>query len=182
MYKLIKNLYKTSNKFFTTNKVKIDDVYDFNKKLGAPDISKHIDFERFTEGNVKLETFPTKAYQNWKEEGVKKLVYGDTKNLRKDKIPISPKLGPFILHKPKLEDKSYSWCSCGMSKSQPFCDRSHKGTSFKPITFKLGEKVKEMSLCGCKMSKCAPFCDKKTCSKMRKTDKENIDNIVEKIL
>ena len=25
--------------------------------------------------------------------------------------------------------KSYWWCACGRSKSQPFCDGSHKGTA-----------------------------------------------------
>ena len=28
--------------------------------------------------------------------------------------------------------KSYWWCACGRSKSQPFCDGSHKGTAFSP--------------------------------------------------
>ena len=28
--------------------------------------------------------------------------------------------------------KSYFWCACGESKNQPFCDGSHKGTSFTP--------------------------------------------------
>ena len=26
--------------------------------------------------------------------------------------------------------KSYWWCACGRSKSQPFCDGSHKGSAF----------------------------------------------------
>ena len=26
--------------------------------------------------------------------------------------------------------KTYAWCSCGLSKNQPFCDGSHKGTGF----------------------------------------------------
>ncbi len=32
--------------------------------------------------------------------------------------------------------KSYWWCACGRSKTQPFCDGSHKVTSFTPIEFK----------------------------------------------
>ena len=32
--------------------------------------------------------------------------------------------------------KSYWWCACGRSKSQPFCDGSHKVTSFRPIEYK----------------------------------------------
>ena len=31
--------------------------------------------------------------------------------------------------------KDYYWCQCGMSKSQPFCDGSHKGTEFAPIKY-----------------------------------------------
>ena len=25
------------------------------------------------------------------------------------------------------------WCSCGRSKTQPFCDGSHEGTEFLPV-------------------------------------------------
>jgi len=33
----------------------------------------------------------------------------------------------------KLESgKDYYWCTCGRSKSQPFCDGSHKNTEFTP--------------------------------------------------
>ena len=32
--------------------------------------------------------------------------------------------------------KSYWWCACGRSKSQPFCDGSHKGTEFVPQEWK----------------------------------------------
>ena len=28
--------------------------------------------------------------------------------------------------------KKYWWCACGKSKTQPFCDGSHKGTPFAP--------------------------------------------------
>ena len=28
------------------------------------------------------------------------------------------------------EGKSYFWCACGKSAKQPFCDGSHKGSSF----------------------------------------------------
>ena len=36
------------------------------------------------------------------------------------------------------QGKSYFWCSCGKSSKQPFCDGSHKGTEFKPLTYKAG--------------------------------------------
>ena len=40
------------------------------------------------------------------------------------------------------EGKSYYWCQCGQSKKQPFCDASHKGTSFSPIVYNAMETKK----------------------------------------
>lgn len=54
--------------------------------------------------------------------------------------------------------KTYAWCSCGLSKNQPFCDGSHSGTEFSPIVWK-AEETKTVRLCGCKQSKKAQFCD-----------------------
>lgn len=54
--------------------------------------------------------------------------------------------------------KTYFWCACGRSKSQPFCDGSHKGSSFTPLKFP-AEHSKTAYLCGCKHSKNAPYCD-----------------------
>ncbi len=36
--------------------------------------------------------------------------------------------------------KSYWWCACGRSKTQPFCDGSHKGTPFQPQEWKRHER------------------------------------------
>ena len=33
------------------------------------------------------------------------------------------------------EGKRYSWCSCGLSENQPYCDGAHKGTDFAPVKF-----------------------------------------------
>ncbi|NNJ90553.1 MAG: CDGSH iron-sulfur domain-containing protein [Gammaproteobacteria bacterium] len=54
--------------------------------------------------------------------------------------------------------KTYFWCACGRSKTQPFCDGSHDGTSFKPLPFK-AEKDETLYFCGCKKSNTQPFCD-----------------------
>ena len=35
---------------------------------------------------------------------------------------------------------NYAWCACGLSKNQPFCDGSHKGTGFAPTRVEITEK------------------------------------------
>jgi CDGSH-type Zn-finger protein len=52
----------------------------------------------------------------------------------------------------------YWWCACGRSKSQPWCDGSHKGTEFTPVKVCI-EEQKRYAMCTCKRSKDAPFCD-----------------------
>lgn len=54
--------------------------------------------------------------------------------------------------------KSYYWCACGQSKNQPFCDGSHKGTSFAPIKYECDQSGRKF-LCGCKKTERQPFCD-----------------------
>lgn len=54
--------------------------------------------------------------------------------------------------------KSYWWCSCGKSASQPFCDGSHKGTDFVPVEYK-AEKSGTVYFCGCKHSGNGVLCD-----------------------
>jgi CDGSH-type Zn-finger protein len=54
--------------------------------------------------------------------------------------------------------KDYWWCSCGLSKSQPLCDGSHKGGSFTPVKYSASES-KPVYFCGCKASGNAPLCD-----------------------
>lgn len=55
--------------------------------------------------------------------------------------------------------KRYLWCSCGLSKSQPFCDGAHKGTPFKPVAYVGQADGQEVLFCGCKQSCDQPFCD-----------------------
>jgi len=58
----------------------------------------------------------------------------------------------------ELEPGTYWWCSCGLSQNQPFCDGSHKGTSFSPLKLELSE-AKKISFCQCKVTKKPPYCD-----------------------
>jgi CDGSH iron-sulfur domain-containing protein 3 len=54
--------------------------------------------------------------------------------------------------------KSYWWCACGRSKTQPFCDGSHKDTGFTPVEFK-AETSGKVFFCTCKRSARKPTCD-----------------------
>lgn len=56
------------------------------------------------------------------------------------------------------EGKTYSWCSCGLSKNEPFCDGAHKGTDKKSVKF-VAERSGCAQLCGCKKTKNPPYCD-----------------------
>jgi len=58
----------------------------------------------------------------------------------------------------KAELGTYWWCACGRSKSQPFCDGSHKGTGLSPRQVEITE-TKSCAWCACKHSGHAPFCD-----------------------
>ena len=62
---------------------------------------------------------------------------------------------PYIL---ELDAGTYWWCACGRSKTQPFCDGSHKGSDFNPTQFELTAKTK-VALCGCKHTAKRPYCD-----------------------
>ena len=56
------------------------------------------------------------------------------------------------------KNKSYFWCSCGLSSKQPFCDGSHKNTEFSPVKF-IAAETKKMFFCTCKQTNNQPFCD-----------------------
>ncbi len=68
-------------------------------------------------------------------------------------------MGPITVENPKIHDKIYRWCSCGMSTKQPFCDGSHQGSAFKPYKFTVEQSAPYIKLCGCKLTTKKPFCD-----------------------
>ena len=69
--------------------------------------------------------------------------------------PICRQKSPYVL---TCEKKKYTWCACGKSEKQPFCDGSHKGTDFSPI---IVDNTKEGNIawCGCKETGNSPYCD-----------------------
>ena len=54
--------------------------------------------------------------------------------------------------------KTYYWCACGMTKTEPFCDGSHKGSGKSPVAH-TAEKDGTAYFCGCRASKNTPLCD-----------------------
>jgi len=65
---------------------------------------------------------------------------------------------PFEVH--LVDGKRYSWCRCGFSKKQPFCDGQHRRNApgISPLRFR-AENTGTVFLCGCKQTGNPPFCD-----------------------
>ena len=70
----------------------------------------------------------------------------------------SPKIAARQPVQTSLEPGEHYWCACGHSKSQPFCDGSHRGTGINPLPFTV-EEAQEAYLCMCKYTRNPPFCD-----------------------
>ncbi|MCP5432111.1 MAG: CDGSH iron-sulfur domain-containing protein [Alphaproteobacteria bacterium] len=54
--------------------------------------------------------------------------------------------------------RAYWWCACGRSKNQPFCDGSHKGTGFEPVSY-TPAATRKVYFCACKHTGSKPLCD-----------------------
>ncbi|KAM9856682.1 uncharacterized protein ACBR49_000377 [Aulostomus maculatus] len=72
--------------------------------------------------------------------------------------PVIPSKKPFKVD--LIGGKRYSWCTCGHSRKQPFCDGSHKffAQGLSPLRF-VPEKDTTVWLCGCKYTNNPPYCD-----------------------
>jgi len=71
--------------------------------------------------------------------------------------PAIPQKAPYVM---EMQPGEYYWCACGHSKSQPFCDGSHKtsGTGLTPVKVTI-DAAKKVAWCGCKHSAKRPMCD-----------------------
>lgn len=72
---------------------------------------------------------------------------------------VDPVIAQYLPYYQELTKKVHLWCSCGLSKTQPYCDQSHRGTDFKPVRYVAKEEGEEVLFCGCKHTKTPPFCD-----------------------
>jgi CDGSH-type Zn-finger protein len=69
--------------------------------------------------------------------------------------PVSPQSGPYAVR--VEEGKTYLWCRCGRSTSQPWCDGKHAGSGLEPIEF-VAPISETFYMCGCKRSDNPPYC------------------------
>ncbi|MFM1987106.1 MAG: hypothetical protein RJA99_63 [Pseudomonadota bacterium] len=67
-----------------------------------------------------------------------------------------PCLGP---HAVLVEaGKTYTWCACGRSRTQPWCDGSHCGSGIEPVAW-TARGSGRIWLCGCRRTARPPLCD-----------------------
>jgi len=71
--------------------------------------------------------------------------------------PKIAKKGPYVM---EMKPGTYSWCSCGESATQPFCDGSHArlNTGLTPMELEI-KNPKTVAWCGCKRTAKPPYCD-----------------------
>ena len=70
--------------------------------------------------------------------------------------PIIAQKAPYAVE--VTSGKTYFWCACGRSQSQPLCDGSHQGTGIEPVAFQV-EAEEESWFCMCKQTRDVPRCD-----------------------
>jgi CDGSH-type Zn-finger protein len=70
-------------------------------------------------------------------------------------LPVRARNGPYEVR--VEEGRTYRWCRCGLSTTQPWCDESHAGTGMEPIEF-VAPISEVFFMCGCKASDNPPFC------------------------
>jgi len=56
------------------------------------------------------------------------------------------------------EGKTYAWCACGKSATQPWCNEAHVESGFTRKVFQ-AEESKTVAICMCKQTKNTPYCD-----------------------
>jgi CDGSH-type Zn-finger protein len=69
---------------------------------------------------------------------------------------MSETINPIVIDVEKGKD--YWWCACGLSKTQPFCDGSHKTTGMTPEKY-TAARNERVWFCVCKKTGRAPLCD-----------------------
>lgn len=69
---------------------------------------------------------------------------------------MSNKINPIAVDVEQAKD--YWWCACGLSKTQPFCDGSHKGSGISPQKF-TAPRSERVWFCACKKTGHSPLCD-----------------------
>ena len=70
---------------------------------------------------------------------------------------VSPQKQPYAVN--VEAGKSYWWCACGRSQTQPFCDGTHRGSGITPVEY-AAKATQTVYLCGCKHTKGQPLCDR----------------------
>ena len=96
------------------------------------------------------------------------VTYFHEQHLKKTEVvPPCIRLDPYVIDSlnPK---KTYYWCGCALSKTEPFCDGSHHDSIFKMTSFKVDDKNnKNIKLCGCRQTTKKPYCDDITCIRLK---------------
>ncbi|MCY2955747.1 MAG: CDGSH iron-sulfur domain-containing protein [Planctomycetota bacterium] len=69
--------------------------------------------------------------------------------------PGKPQKGPFVV---ECAPGKYAWCACSRSAAYPYCDGTHRGSSFAPCKVVL-ERACTVAWCACGASGTKPFCD-----------------------